>query len=36
VRLICARKKNNTYNDQVYRDKYHKYYYIAKVSYKNK
>jgi hypothetical protein len=29
--------KNNTYNDQVYRDKCHKYYYyIAEESYKNK
>jgi hypothetical protein len=26
-------KKNNTYNDQVYRDKCHKHYYIAEVSY---
>jgi endo-alpha-1,4-polygalactosaminidase (GH114 family) len=33
VRLICAPKKNNTCNDQVYIDKCHKYYYIAKVSY---
>jgi hypothetical protein len=32
VRLICAPKKNITYNDKVYRDKCHKYhYYIAKV-----
>jgi hypothetical protein len=25
VRLICAPKKNITYNDKVYRDKCHKY-----------
>jgi hypothetical protein len=36
MRLICALKKNNTYNDQVYRDKCHKHYYIVEVSYKNK
>jgi hypothetical protein len=30
---ICAPKKNNTYNDQVYRDKCHKCYYIAEMSY---
>jgi hypothetical protein len=34
VRLICVPKKNNTYNDQVYKDKCHRYYYIAEVSYK--
>jgi hypothetical protein len=33
VHLICAPKKN-TYNEQVYRDKCHKYYYIVEVSYK--
>jgi hypothetical protein len=36
VRLICAPMKNKTYNDQVYRDKCHKLYYIVEMSYKNK
>jgi hypothetical protein len=34
VCLICAPKKTNTYNDSVYRDKYHKLYYIVEMSYK--
>jgi hypothetical protein len=40
VRLICAPRKNITYNDKVYRDKCHKYhkchYYITKVLQENK
>jgi hypothetical protein len=32
VRLICAPKKNNTYNDQVYRNKYHNHYYMVEES----
>jgi hypothetical protein len=34
--LIYAPKKNNTYNDQVYRYKCHSHYYIAEISYINK
>jgi hypothetical protein len=35
LHVICAPKKNNTYNDQVYKDKCHNHYYITEVSYKN-
>jgi hypothetical protein len=32
--LICALKSSSTYNDLVYRDKCHNFYYITRISYK--